>query len=114
MNDHGQHQMHPAEDTETVFTCPMHPEIRQNEPGDCPKCGMHLVPEGSAEADHGHHHHGHSHAEAGGDGRYDTVPAGYDGPVYTCPNAPRGAPDRSRVLPALRHGAGTGLGGDGG
>jgi Cu+-exporting ATPase len=24
------------------YTCPMHPEIEQNKPGDCPKCGMHL------------------------------------------------------------------------
>lgn len=27
-----------------VFTCPMHPEIRRNEPGDCPVCGMALEP----------------------------------------------------------------------
>jgi P-type Cu+ transporter len=27
---------------ETMYTCPMHPEIRQDHPGDCPKCGMHL------------------------------------------------------------------------
>ncbi len=26
------------------YTCPMHPEIRQNGPGSCPKCGMDLVP----------------------------------------------------------------------
>ncbi len=26
------------------YTCPMHPEIMQDRPGDCPKCGMHLVP----------------------------------------------------------------------
>lgn len=26
------------------YTCPMHPEIRQNEPGSCPKCGMALEP----------------------------------------------------------------------
>ena len=25
-----------------VYTCPMHPEIRQDKPGDCPKCGMTL------------------------------------------------------------------------
>ena len=24
------------------FTCPMHPEIEQDHPGDCPKCGMPL------------------------------------------------------------------------
>lgn len=29
----------------TVYTCPMHPEIRQNRPGTCPKCGMTLEPE---------------------------------------------------------------------
>jgi len=29
----------------TVFTCPMHPEVRQNHPGSCPKCGMALEPE---------------------------------------------------------------------
>ncbi|MES3038376.1 MAG: heavy metal-binding domain-containing protein, partial [Bdellovibrionota bacterium] len=26
------------------FTCPMHPEIRQIGPGNCPKCGMALEP----------------------------------------------------------------------
>jgi len=29
----------------TVYTCPMHPEIRQNTPGNCPICGMALEPE---------------------------------------------------------------------
>src|SRR5262245_10775727 len=29
----------------TVFTCPMHPEIRQAGPGSCPICGMALEPE---------------------------------------------------------------------
>ncbi|MDP3108563.1 copper-translocating P-type ATPase [Hydrogenophaga sp.] len=28
----------------TVYTCPMHPEIRQDHPGNCPKCGMTLEP----------------------------------------------------------------------
>lgn len=28
----------------TVYTCPMHPEIRQDHPGHCPKCGMSLEP----------------------------------------------------------------------
>ena len=34
----------PAVQTGTEFTCPMHPEIRQPEPGNCPKCGMTLEP----------------------------------------------------------------------
>ncbi len=26
------------------YTCPMHPDVRQSEPGNCPKCGMTLEP----------------------------------------------------------------------
>jgi len=29
----------------TIYTCPMHPEIRQQGPGSCPICGMALEPE---------------------------------------------------------------------
>jgi len=29
---------------ETIYTCPMHPQIRQPQPGRCPICGMELVP----------------------------------------------------------------------
>jgi heavy metal translocating P-type ATPase len=36
----------------TIYTCPMHPEIRQVGPGACPKCGMALEPlSASAEPD---------------------------------------------------------------
>jgi Cu+-exporting ATPase len=28
----------------TIYTCPMHPEVRQDHPGDCPICGMALEP----------------------------------------------------------------------
>lgn len=28
----------------TIYTCPMHPEIKQDHPGNCPKCGMTLEP----------------------------------------------------------------------
>ncbi|HER35053.1 MAG TPA: heavy metal translocating P-type ATPase, partial [Halothiobacillaceae bacterium] len=34
-----------AEDTAAIYTCPMHPEIRQQGPGSCPICGMALEPE---------------------------------------------------------------------
>ena len=27
-----------------IYTCPMHPEVQQNHPGECPKCGMTLEP----------------------------------------------------------------------
>lgn len=31
--------------TETIYTCPMHPEVRQDKPGACPICGMALEPQ---------------------------------------------------------------------
>ena len=34
----------PAGD-DRIYTCPMHPEVRQRGPGSCPKCGMALEPE---------------------------------------------------------------------
>jgi Cu(I)/Ag(I) efflux system membrane fusion protein len=35
----------------TIYTCPMHPQIRQPSTGRCPICGMELVPASSAVAD---------------------------------------------------------------
>jgi Cu2+-exporting ATPase len=53
------------------YTCPMHPEIVQDKPGKCPKCGMNLVPvkdEAAKSMSHAHHdmnppigHEGHDH-----------------------------------------------------
>lgn len=74
------------------YTCPMHPEIVRDAPGDCPKCGMTLVPRETASDGHGGHgghdmpredrpnpadhaHAGHAH-DAGGSG------------AYTCPMHP--------------------------
>ena len=45
------------------YTCPMHPEVVNNGPGKCPKCGMDLVPlkkSSEAKPDNTHMHHGHS------------------------------------------------------
>ncbi|MDA3820237.1 MAG: heavy metal translocating P-type ATPase [Candidatus Delongbacteria bacterium] len=33
----------------TIYTCPMHPEVKQEGPGSCPKCGMDLVPENGGD-----------------------------------------------------------------
>ena len=83
----------PADFAGTVYTCPMHPEIRRTKPGDCPKCNMHLVPEGS-DGHSGHDHHARTGQPAAsgaeveakrGGGDYDKVPPAYDGAVYTCP-----------------------------
>ena len=35
----------PSPDPGAIYTCPMHPEVRQDRPGTCPKCGMALEPE---------------------------------------------------------------------
>ena len=49
--------LHPVDSVAAVeYTCPMHPEVLQSEPGNCPKCGMFLVPrEAATEAEHEHH-----------------------------------------------------------
>ncbi len=39
--------------TGTIYTCPMHPEIEQIGPGDCPICGMALEPKGVPAGDEG-------------------------------------------------------------
>jgi P-type Cu+ transporter len=41
--------------TGTIYTCPMHPQIRQVGPGYCPICGMTLEPV-KATADIGENH----------------------------------------------------------
>ncbi|WDI41520.1 efflux RND transporter periplasmic adaptor subunit [Bremerella sp. P1] len=38
-------------DSQQIYTCPMHPQIRQPGPGRCPICGMALVPAASGSAD---------------------------------------------------------------
>ena len=39
-----QEQEQPLTQAGTIYTCPMHPEIRKTEPGSCPICGMALEP----------------------------------------------------------------------
>jgi Cu+-exporting ATPase len=47
-HSHRRHDMAPArrefEPEGTIYTCPMHPQIRQIGPGSCPICGMALEP----------------------------------------------------------------------
>jgi len=50
----------PATGAKQTYTCPMHPDVVQDHPGQCPKCGMSLVrasasaPEAQSDACAGH------------------------------------------------------------
>ena len=35
--------------SKTTYTCPMHPEVVSDQPSNCPKCGMKLVPKEKAK-----------------------------------------------------------------
>lgn len=59
-SEHSSHDHHTSDHSgatrngpkDTIYTCPMHPEVRQVGPGSCPKCGMALEPvDATAEQD---------------------------------------------------------------
>jgi len=62
-HDHQQEQEQEKE-SKQLFTCPMHPEIVRAEPGQCPKCGMTLVPlkKTKPKAEHAAHQMHDEHA----------------------------------------------------
>jgi len=37
------------QDQKVIYTCPMHPQIKQDKPGDCPISGMKLVPQSNTQ-----------------------------------------------------------------
>ncbi|WP_083438444.1 copper-transporting P-type ATPase [Caldimonas brevitalea] len=106
-----------------VYTCPMHPEVRQDRPGNCTKCGMHLVPEGAVGSATAHAHHGHggmprheaAHGHDHGQGHHRGDGAGPEarpapakapaaapatpGAIYTCPMHPEIRQDRPGNCP---------------
>ena len=51
---HRRPELHASNAAGAAYTCPMHPEVQSDRPGDCPKCGMALeATDASAEADDG-------------------------------------------------------------
>lgn len=71
----------------------MHPEVQQEVAGECPKCGMHLVPVADRDVNDNDHHACH-HSDSSGctktaqDSLYDKIPQQYAGATYTCPMHP--------------------------
>jgi FtsP/CotA-like multicopper oxidase with cupredoxin domain len=51
--------------TAAAWTCPMHPDVVQSDPGTCPSCGMKLIPATEAAPAH---EDAHSHGHDSGDG----------------------------------------------
>ncbi len=49
-----------AETANAVYTCPMHPEVKESKAGKCPKCGMNLVL-AEKKPDEKKPHEGHGH-----------------------------------------------------
>ena len=73
--DMGQPELAPA--ATVAYACPMHPEVRSDQAGRCPKCGMKLVPaqllpKTTAHGGHGGHGgHEHEHEHSGGGHAHD-------------------------------------------
>jgi len=58
-----------SSDGAAQYTCPMHPEVVRSAPGNCPKCGMTLVPQTKADAGtDGHANHGSHGSQRGHEG----------------------------------------------
>lgn len=45
------HEVSRDSQTGVYYTCTMHPEVKSDKPGKCPKCGMELVKEEGMSAD---------------------------------------------------------------
>ena len=78
--------------TKTEYVCPMHPEVVEDEPGSCPKCGMDLVArEAGGDADAGEHDHsGHGHGDHD-HGDHDHGSSGFMSMVEVTKDLPRSA-----------------------
>lgn len=72
----GHHPLQPTTDSPSsgsgsLYVCPMHPDILRNEPGQCPKCGMDLVPVGGSGRQTRHVAHHDKHAKHDTSSAYD-------------------------------------------
>ncbi|QBL08551.1 efflux RND transporter periplasmic adaptor subunit [Rheinheimera sp. D18] len=95
-NEHEhQHQSHTSAVTapavnhskaQSLYVCPMHPEVQQDKPGSCPICGMHLVEKTS------HTEHDASHT------KHEATPTDAK-TIFACPMHPQIQQDKPGSCP---------------
>jgi len=78
------------------YHCPMHPTMVSDQPGDCPICGMRLVPIEESDADPPEHgrHTAEQSAHAGEHGQQVATPAGKKKVIYRSTMNPGEVSDR--------------------
>ncbi|MCX5870168.1 MAG: heavy metal translocating P-type ATPase [Deltaproteobacteria bacterium] len=81
-----------------IYTCPMHPEVEQDQPGVCPKCGMALELKPGIEST-GHAENTAKPEEVPCEACEFHPPAAGSKPVYTCPMHPEVEQDQPGVCP---------------
>ncbi len=99
------------EESKSIYICPMHPEVQNDEPGECPKCGMALVKKNDAEKkmdmppkeseqhhQHEEKHDEHSHSHVDGNNHDDSTPSENKN-LYTCPMHPEVQSDTPGICP---------------
>ena len=87
-----------AADADHLYTCPMHPDYISEKPGDCPICGMTLVPlkADAPKPKAADHQHQSGQPAAGAAGLHD-LPGGAAGAVAPGERDPVGAGGRAVV-----------------
>jgi uncharacterized protein with PIN domain len=70
---------------DTVYSCPMHPEVISAEPGRCPECGMDLEERSASPEELEQIHGEHSHEQQQGNAMLNASPSGQ----YSCPMHPQ-------------------------
>ncbi|HHL41989.1 MAG TPA: copper-transporting ATPase, partial [Hellea balneolensis] len=96
--NHGQHKDSknfdkvPQDFDGDIYSCPMHPEVRDIEKSNCPICGMFLTLDTDDADKKAHSDHEccsvNPAAVAAPAGKFNKVPDDFDGMVYTCPMHP--------------------------